>query len=167
MRSGVLERIPAAWTRAARRLAAVRLRPARCAPQLLLAAALALALLEPLVCIVHCTLWLPAMIAAGEVGGHALLHAGHQHHAARRVASTDTAGALRLVADSGAMCGLHFAGASDVPYHVPPSPVREVALALPLLLLVPPRVAALVAARLLTPPRVSLPPPLRPPALAR
>jgi hypothetical protein len=127
------------------------------------ALALALALLEPVLCIVHCSLWLPAAYGAHHAAGHHHPgpHAGHAAHAA----AAEDARAAEPSPD--AACHLRPAGAaSDAPYHVPPSPVREALPVLIATLLAPLAGLWLQAARCLWPPPVFIGSPLRPP-LAR
>jgi hypothetical protein len=112
---------------------------------------LLLALVEPLVCILHCELWFPAHAVAAATSHH-----GHHGHATP-------------AAEAGGAARCHLGGAEDsssTPAHVPPSPVHEAApvaqpaLPAPILAL-----AALPALSVRT--LFSAPPRLfRPPALA-
>jgi hypothetical protein len=70
-----------------------------------LVAALALGLAEPLLCILHCELWMPAA------------HAGHQH-------------AAHAEADGAGCATLGVPGQGHSAHYVPPSPVHEMALLL-------------------------------------
>jgi hypothetical protein len=168
MITAVLQSAPRVFARLRRRL--VALRPRRSAPALLLAAVLAVSLGEPLACIVHCQLWLPAYIAAAAGHGHGQ-HGhdhghGHQHGAATQAqAPAVVASALNQPGDTHAGgCVLRPVGASSsTPYHLPPSPVHEaVAAAAPLLLALL-LTALLALPPILAPPRFAAPPPLTPP----
>jgi hypothetical protein len=146
-------------------------RPRRSAPALLLAAVLAVSLGEPLACIFHCQLWLPAYFAAAGAhshGHHSHHHGhGHQHGVAstHRDAPAVAATAHDRAADTHAGgCALRPAGSpSSAPYHLPPSPVHEAVVAAAPLLMALLLAALLALPPILAPPRLGAPPLLTPP----
>ena len=118
-------------------LCAWRLRARSMQALAMLLLALTVSLGEPLLCIVHCQLWLPMMF------GHYLV-GQHQHH---HMAGMDMPGMAMGVGSSAAPnaalslgCQLRTAPGAGVPFHVPPSPVHDllpaIVILLPLALLV-------------------------------
>lgn len=138
-----------------------RTRPSRALPVLLLA--LIVSVGEPLLCILHCQIWLPLTF------GHylALQHQHHQHMAGMdmpglAVGAQAGSSAVRAASPSLA-CQMRGETGAGVPFHVPPSPLHDLlftaSILLPLALLArrgaarPPR----------APPPLFFPPPLPPP----
>jgi len=148
-----------------RRARASQLRRDRASVALLVL--LTLGLGEPLLCIIHCQVWLPIALHSYFAAQHT-----HYHHGSPVVADQATPGQLAPAAPAiqpGAAeepgCFLHFSspGNSGQPFYVPPSPVHDLlVLLVPLLV-----ITMIVAARLLAPPgdlpQLAYAPPLRPP----
>jgi hypothetical protein len=156
-----------------RRWRAWRARVERKRLALALVALLTIGLGEPLLCIIHCDLWLPSMF------GHQM--ASHQHHHHGAMAGMDHSGSIvgmdqastspgminpigAQPAENGAPC---FHGGpndgSEAPFHVPPSPIHDM---LPLTLVVTVVVSMLFVYRPVPPgdpPRIFLSLLLRPP----
>lgn len=133
-----------------RRAWASRLRRDRASVALL--ALLTLGVGEPLLCIIHCQVWLPIALHSYFAAQHT-----HHHHGLPVAADQATPGALAPAAASfqpGAAeepgCLLHFSdpAGSGLPFHVPPSPVHDLLVLLAPLL----AIAIIVAARPLAPP---------------
>jgi hypothetical protein len=149
--------------RRAYRALRMRLRSARAAVALV--ALLTLSLGEPLLCIIHCQIWLPIEYHSYFAGQHA-----HMHHESSHMILAEPAGAgiatltSPLPASDASCFMLRAAGSHDgAPFHVPPSPVHD---------LLPAAVALLVLVWLSSarpvappgdPPRIAQPPQLRPP----
>jgi hypothetical protein len=163
----------APWRRVRRALRAARAWLRRHARLAAPVAALTVALAEPLLCIGHCQLWLPMMLAASSPGAHAAHNAGHSgHHAHSEAAPVETLPAVgdgaQHIGEHGPACALGPANeAGGMPYHLPPSPVREAVLAAVPALAVALLVAVLSSVRSLSPPSIALAPPFRPPAHTR
>jgi len=147
----------------------VRLRRDRVAVTLLVL--LTLGLGEPLLCIIHCQIWLPLAFHGYFAAQHHHDHASQHRLAAVApmarpappAAGATVIGAARQPAR--APCCLDAAMSTDasVPFHVPPSPVHDMMLALTLLVFTALLFGALPNAPPVDPPPRSLPPPLRPP----
>lgn len=140
-----------------------RLRSARTTVALLVV--LTLSLGEPLLCIIHCQIWLPIAYHSYFAGQHA-----HMHHASSHVmsAEADTANGRLLVsplpANDASCLMLRANGNHDgVPFHVTPSPVHDVLPTLVALLMLVWLTSARPAAPPGDPPRIAHPPRLRPP----
>jgi hypothetical protein len=117
---------------------------------------------EPLMCIIHCDLWLPAVYGSYLAG----THQHHHHHTGASAGASDSqAAAAPFVQPSAATFELCFlsAGGSDVPFHVPPSPVHEMLPTVLIPLLVALALVAYATAPPDDAPTVFFPPPLRPP----
>jgi hypothetical protein len=137
-----------------------RVRRGRAALALLLL--LALGVFEPLLCVIHCYVWLP-LVAQPDAASH---QHDHMHmagaHAAPLAASAGDAalGQPQTLPDG---CSLHFGSQSGMPEPPLPQAVHE--MILPLLLLA--ALILLVALRpstpLTGPPHLFIPVPLRPP----
>lgn len=131
--------------------------------QLALALLVSVSLGEPLLCIVHCQIWLPLML-----GQH--MAAGHHHHMPGMDMSSmpgmsmagmdlDTA----TTAPDTTACHIRGATGSDIPFHIPPSPVHELIIAfaiaiVPLLL-----IQQLLGTAISEPPNPFIEPPFQPP----
>lgn len=140
-----------------------------------LLAMLTLGLGEPLLCILHCQVWLPSVyhgyFAPHDQASQHAQHAHQGHHAmnpaAPVVAASDGGPALEprraAAIDQGCVMP-HAAGdQSGVPFHVPPSPIHDV---LPIVLIFSIAMLAVYtppATRPGGPPQHAWPPPLRPP----
>jgi hypothetical protein len=139
-----------------------------------LLALLTLGLGEPLLCIIHCQIWLPSAyhsyFAAQNQHAHHDQHAHHgQHGLGARMSAAANEGSVVLTpshASANDPSCLMPRAAGDhggVPFHVPPSPIHDV---LPVFLTL--SIAMLVlhtrpAAPPGDPPQRVWPPPLRPP----
>jgi hypothetical protein len=126
---------------------------------------LSLAVFEPLLCIVHCQLWMP-------FAERSYFGAQHQHHHIHiQAASTASAPALANAADPAliqvaapaAGCAIHMGSPSGSPLSPPPSPVHETLLTLVLPIFIILLAVAYPSAPLTGPPRVFVPVRLRPP----
>jgi hypothetical protein len=126
---------------------------------------LTLGLGEPFLCIVHCQIWLPLAYHGYFAAQHQHQHQQHIHTAGAPAAQPVASAAIvqPRLALAGGGCIIRPAENSNVPFHVPPSPVHDLLLAL---------LVAIVALRLLArypmassgdPPYRSIAPPLRPP----
>jgi hypothetical protein len=130
---------------------------------------LTLGLGEPMLCILHCQIWLPSAYQGYfDPQGQ---HAHHNHHsmsASAPAAAADTGGSLLSPSHAPALepgCLMsHAAGdQSGMPFHVPPSPIHDV---LPIILTLSIIILALYArpaASPRDPPDRACPPLLRPP----
>ena len=128
----------------------------------LLALLFGLSLSEPLVCVIHCQIWLPIVYR----NYHAAMH--HEHHARTHANSPLTPMGLSApagnVSGSIAPCARFGPVGSPSPFYVPPSPIHDLVPALlgisiMLLLLaiaLPP--SSPVGPPLLAPPRLLRPP---------
>jgi hypothetical protein len=142
-----------------------RLRRARVAVALL--AVLTLALGEPLLCIIHCQLWLPIAYHSYFAAQHAHMH--HTTSNAMMSAEAATAGgatfiSARLPASDPSCFMLRAAGNRDgVPFHVLPSPVHDLLPTLVVLLMLVLLTSKRPAAPPGDPPQTAHSPLLRPP----
>jgi hypothetical protein len=129
---------------------------------LALAVTLSLAVFEPLLCIVHCQLWMPFALRS-------YFGAQHQHHhmhtQAASAASTPAPAdaALAQMAAPAAGCTIHAGYPSGSPLSPPPSPVHETLLTLVLPIFIVLLAVAYPSLPQTGPPRVFVPVPLRPP----
>lgn len=141
----------------------MRLRPSRNLAMVLVA--LVVGLGEPLMCVVHCQVWLPMLFSQAS-----MQHMHHHHMAGMAMedmpamAMDDTSVAGQAASDAAA-CHLRGAGGSDVPFHVPPSPVHELLPAFAFVLLLLTFLLRMLPAPPGRPPHFYPPPPLRPPRL--
>jgi hypothetical protein len=160
--------ICALWHRASRLWRVWRRRLRRDRAALALFVLLTLGVFEPLICIIHCQIWLPIVL-------HSYFAAQHQHehhnHTAGMVATPGAplvsaslgVGAAPLLGQS--WCFMD-GGQGDAPGQLPgppPSPIHEMIPALTLLFGVVLFIIAYLTALPLGPPRVFVPIPLRPP----
>jgi len=150
-------------------MARARLRRERALATLLVLFALGFG--EPLLCIIHCQLVLPITFHDYLA---AQIHHGHHHHM-HSAASSDrspadtTAAALPAapVPLGAPTCALRSGSdGGSVPFHLPPSPIHEMLLALIIVLPVLSLRSVIPVAAPPHPPTVFIPPPLRPPILA-
>jgi hypothetical protein len=118
---------------------------------------------EPLLCIIHCDLWLPSTFQHYLAAHH---HHNHGQAATAHAEASPAPTGAAVVATAGdstvAPC-FHNGSGQGVPFHVPSSPVHEMLpalLALVVILLAP---IAIVRATPRDPPRMYFRPPLRPP----
>ena len=158
--------IRATWGLAKRRWRAWRGRLWRGRVALALTVMLSLAVFEPLLCIVHCQLWIP-------FAERSYFGAQHQHHhhiytqtasAAFAPAPANAADpALAQVAAPAAACTIHMSSPSGSPLSPPPSPVHETLLTLVLPIFIVLLAVVYFSMPLTAPPRVFVPVPLRPP----
>ncbi|MEP7189714.1 MAG: hypothetical protein ABI901_11050, partial [Roseiflexaceae bacterium] len=126
---------------------------------------LTLSLGEPLLCILHCQIWLPIAYHSYFAAQHA-----HMHHASSHVISNE-AGAANgtlivspLPANHASCFMLRADGNHDgVPFHVVPSPIHDVLPTLLALLMLVWLTSTHPAAPPGDPPRIAHPPRLRPP----
>lgn len=181
------------WRHVKRALRGIRARLRRRYAAFTLFALLALGLAEPLLCIVHCQIWVPLAFQS-YFGMHHHMR-GHDHmHMMMSMGSTsmdsmsmDSAtmpmdaempghpamasggAALSLQVDSPGqpLCAMRGgANPGSAPFHVPPSPVHDILPALLLLICVSFLAGARPAAPPGDPPRIFHPPLLRPPLLS-
>ena len=161
------ETIRAVW----QHLRAIRGRLRRERAALALLALIAIGLGEPLLCIVHCQIWLPIALHGYFSAQHAHQH-DHAHMAMmsadQQAAAQNGAALIEATAEpTGSTCAmLGGAGQGSAPPHVPPSPVHEALPALLLLLFVAPLVGMRPCAPPGDPPWISSRPLLRPPILS-
>jgi hypothetical protein len=151
--------------RRAYRALRARLRRARVTVALLVV--LMLALGEPLLCILHCQIWLPIAYHSYFAAQHA-----HMHHtspnamlSAEAAAATGTIVVSSPLPESDPSCFmLRAAGNHDgAPLHVPPSPVHDLLPTLVLLIMLVLFAGMHSAAPLRDPPNIPHPLQLRPP----
>jgi hypothetical protein len=143
----------------------VRLLSRRAAVALLLLFTLGLG--EPLLCIIHCQIWLPLAFHSYFAAQHAHAH-GHAHPAAAPTAqpAQQAVGATITSPIPSEHTTCAFQGGSEygsVPFHVPPSPVHDMLPALVVLMLLVALIGMRPAAPPGDPPNISHPPRLRPP----
>jgi hypothetical protein len=127
-----------------------------------------LGLSEPLICILHCQLWLP--LAFNSYFAAQQQHMHHQHiHMAQATDAAPTAAAGATVQPASGqvvpLCAGYVAtgAGSDVPFYVPPSPIHDMVPPITLLLIVMLVISIAPAAPPGDPPQLLVPPPLRPP----
>jgi hypothetical protein len=152
------------WRRLARTWRAWRRHVRRDRAAVAFLALLSLGLFEPLLCILHCQLWMPS---AAE--GYSASHEHHQHHMHRAGASATLAPApeanvaigLPAVLPDG--CSFHLGPQSGSPEQPLPLAFHEMFLPLPLLAALILFLAMQPSAPPAGPPRVFIPVPLRPP----
>jgi hypothetical protein len=155
------------WKQTRRCLRAVRgrLRHKRAAVALILL--LALGVGEPLVCILHCEVWLPMAMQSLMAGQHHHYHHHGMAHADAGAGAPVEAGVvLRPPAEAPpATCFMRLRSdtPSDAPLPMPPSPVHEMIAAAGVLLVLAPCSARYLADPPRGPPRVPLPSLFRPP----
>jgi hypothetical protein len=101
-----------------------------------LVAALMLTVGEPLLCVIHCQVWIPFAHQNYSAAQHAHMH----HHMPGMIMPPESApaGATAVaspVPDSTSGCFMLSAGGNhgDVPFHVPPSPIHDLVPTLGLL----------------------------------
>jgi hypothetical protein len=140
-----------------------RLRSARAAVALLVL--LTLSLGEPLLCIIHCQIWLPIAYHSYFAGQHAHMHHGSSHVMSAEAASASDAPLLSPLPANDASCFMLRADGNHdgVPFHVPPSPIHDLLPTLVVLLMLVWLTSARPAAPPGDPPRIAHPPRLRPP----
>jgi hypothetical protein len=152
-------------SRARRALRALRMRLRSARATVALLVLLTLGLGEPLLCIVHCQIWLPIAYHSYFAAQHAHMHHGSQH------VMSDTAGiangallASPLPGNDASCFMLRADGNHDgAPFHVVPSPVHDILPTLMALLMLIWLTSARPAAPPDDPPRIAYPPRLRPP----
>lgn len=131
-------------------------------PTCFLALLFGLSLSEPLLCVIHCQIWLP--IAYRNY--HAAMH--HDHHT-RAIAQSGFARAAATVGTSSTsmpQCTSFGPAGSQIPFYVPPSPVHDLAPALLSVAIILLMLAIALPARPpLAPPQLAPPRLLRPPKL--
>ncbi len=142
-----------------------RLRRARVAVGLLVLMSLALG--EPLLCIIHCQIWLPIAYHSYFAVQHA-----HMHHSTSNALMSDEAAATSgavfvassLPATDASCFMLRADGNPDgVPFHVPPSPVHDILPTLVALIMLVLLTSIRPAAPPGDPPQIAHSPRLRPP----
>jgi len=140
-----------------------RLRSARAAVALLVL--LTLSLGEPLLCIIHCQIWLPIAYHGSFAGQHAHMHHASSTVMAAQATSADDAILISPLPATNASCFmLRAAGAHDGgPFHVPPSPVHDILPTLVALIMLVWLTSTRPVAPPGDPPRTAHPPRLRPP----
>jgi hypothetical protein len=158
--------VRSSWRRIKQCWRAWRARLHRDRATLALVVLLTLGIFEPLLCIIHCQIWLPIAL-------HSYFAAQHQHQhahvtvtfeagAAQPVASTALIRGTPITAPSG--CSMDAGhGPSDLPFGAPPSPIHDMipVLVLPLIIML--RMVARAIGPPGVPPHVAFPPLLRPP----
>jgi hypothetical protein len=151
--------------RRAYRALCARLRHARVAVALLVL--LTLALGEPLLCIIHCQIWLPIAYHSYFAAQHA-----HMHHRSSNVmmsAEAASASGATFVSSplpiSDPSCFMLRAAGNQggVPFHVPPSPVHDLLPTLVVLIMLVLLTSVRPAAPPGDPPQIAHSPRLRPP----
>jgi hypothetical protein len=143
-----------------------RLRRARVAVALL--TVLMLMLGEPLLCIIHCQIWLPIAYHGYFAAQHAHMHHTTSHAIlSAEAAAHGTAFVSSPLPDADPGCFmLRAAGNHDgVPFYVPPSPVHDLLPTLVLMIMLLLLTRARTAAPPGGPPRITHSPQLRPPIL--
>ena len=141
----------------------MRLRSARAAVALVVL--LTLSLGEPLLCIIHCQIWLPIAYHSYFAAQHAHMHHTAQHGMSNEMSTAS--GALLVSAPPATDAGcfmLRADGNHDgVPFHLIPSPVHDILPTLLVLLTLIWLLSTQPAAPPGDPPRIIHPPRLRPP----
>jgi hypothetical protein len=156
------------WRAVQRRWSAMRRRLRRERAAVTLMVLLTLGLGEPLLCIIHCQIWLPIAFNSYFAAQHRHDHhhhpmtAGATHAGLTAAGSTHAATVASPAPADMTECQLG-GGSGSVPFHVPPSPVHDMIPALAVLSLVPLLIRAYLTAPPGDPPRIFLPPRLRPP----
>jgi hypothetical protein len=154
-----------------RRWSAIRRHLLRKRAMLTLLVLLAVGLGEPLLCIVHCQIWLPLAFHSYFATQHPHAHHGATHTAAASTSqpAAQTAG-VAIDASMPAqptLCAFQAGPLQgSVPFHVPPSPVHDLLPVLLLVLCLPIVARARLAAPPRDPPRACSAPPFRPPILS-
>jgi len=151
-----------------RRWRAWRARLRRLRARVALLAIFTLGLSGPMICILHCQLWLPLAFHSYFAAQHQHVHYQHMHMAqASDPAPSTVAGAMvQPTSDQGMpLCAWYIQNGtgSDVPFYVPPSPVQDMVAPITLLLIVLLLISIAPAAPPGDPPQFLAPPPLRPP----
>ena len=155
------------YRRARRAYSALRARLRRARAAVALLALLTLALGEPLLCIIHCQIWLPIAYHSYFAAQHA-----HMHHTPSNTTMSAEAATARgaafvsspLPASEPSCFMPRAAGNHDgVPFHVPPSPVHDLLPTLVVSIIFVLLVSIRPAAPPGDPPHISHPPRLRPP----
>jgi hypothetical protein len=155
------------WRRLKRRWQMWRPRLRRERATIALLALLTLGFFEPLICILHCQIWLPIALHSYFAAQHPHQRADHALHASPAQPARETEPTAAQPSSDQRWCFMDagHGAPSDRPSGVPPSPVHE---------MIPVLVVTLVVALLRrscpiappgTPPGRSFPPPLRPPIL--
>ncbi|HMO57399.1 MAG TPA: hypothetical protein PKA05_16585 [Roseiflexaceae bacterium] len=116
---------------------------------------LTVGLFEPLLCILHCHVWLPNMLHE-----HAAAQPHQHQHQPALAADPDPTGKAHL------LCPMTSAASTGHPFYMPPSPVHDALLLAALLLVQLVRLGVRPSAPALHPPRISFPPPVRPPIIS-
>ena len=149
--------------RRAYRALRIRLRSVRAAVALLVL--LTLSLGEPLLCIIHCQIWLPIAYHSYFAAQHAHMHHGSSHVMPGEAStSTDMPLVSALPATDASCFMLRADGNRDgMPFHVTPSPVHDILPTLLVLLTLIWLLSTQPAAPPGDPPRIIHPPRLRPP----
>jgi hypothetical protein len=128
---------------------------------------LVLALGEPLLCILHCQIWLPIAYHSYFAAQHAHMHhtTSHAMISAETVAARGTAFVASPLPDGDPSCFmLRAAGNHDgTPFHVPPSPVHDLLPTVVVLIMLVLLTGARSAAPPGDPPHMAYSPRLRPP----
>ena len=153
------------WRRTRRRWRQWRAKVRRERVVLALLALLTFGMGEPLLCIIHCDLWLPSTFQPYLAGHHH--HHNHGQSATAHAAQANpapTGAAVQATTSDGTVAPCFHNGSGEgVPFHVPPSPVHEMLPALLVLIVILLAPIASVRATPRDPPRVYLRPLLRPP----
>ena len=149
--------------RRAYRALRARLRSARVAVTLLML--LTLSLGEPLLCIIHCQVWLPIAYHSYFAGQHAHMHHASSHMISAEAAGTSDAILVSPLSANDASCFMLRAASNHdgAPFHVPPSPVHDLLPALVALLMLVWLSSTRPAAPPGDPPHIAHPLRLRPP----
>jgi hypothetical protein len=131
--------INSAWCKVRRQWHAWRARLRRQRAAVTLLALLMLSLGEPLICIIHCQFWLPFAYRSYFAAQHRHDHQGHSTALVPgATASINSAAPVFSSEGSPDPTCFMYDGVGDgasVPFHVPPSPVHDIVLALLLLIM--------------------------------
>lgn len=111
---------------------------------------------EPLLCVLHCQVWMP-------FAHRSYFSAQHQHHSTHGGMAAPELAAQPLIGQPSGCFTLWAGGDARVPTYVPPSPVRDLLLALPIACAMIVRSYAHSMRPPPGPPHLACPPPLRPP----
>jgi hypothetical protein len=159
--------IRSSYNQLRRRYRAIRARLRRARVAIGMLAVLMLALGEPLLCIVHCQIWIPFAYQSYFSTQHA-----HMHHtssdammSAETVAARSAASVAAPLPPGDPSCFMPRADGNHTgaPFHVPPSPVHDVLPTLVMLIMLVLLTSTRLAAALRDPPDTLLPLLLRPP----